>query len=146
MGKRLGNDRRLWVKNAAGTTYYEVKGNQQLSISRSSATFSTGTKSDFPYDPQSPGTRALTLQGSFLPDLPDANGYERIIEVGRAGTIAALDLQVRKGGSAGADPADVEFECSMFVTQDDSTANQNAPYENNFTFVMAAAPTVDELK
>ena len=145
MAKKLGNDYRLWVESAVAGTYGEVKGNQNLSISRQGQTIDTSTKSDFPYGTMAAGLRNLSIQASFIPDLPDATGYERLMEVVRATTISTLGIQIRKGGSAGATPGDVVFECDMYVTQDDNDMGQNAAVGAGLTYVAAAAPTIDEL-
>lgn len=145
MAKQLGNDRRLWVESSTPGTYNMVKGNQQLSISRSSATIDGTTKDDFPFNVNLPGNRNHSLKATFQPDLPDANGFERLRSLARAATVAAINIQVRKGGATGAAPADVEYACSMYVTDDDSTSNQGEVNGSSLAFVPAAAPTVDLL-
>lgn len=145
MAKKLGNDYRIWIESSTPGTYGEIKGNQNLSISRSGQTIDTSTKSDFPYGTMAAGLRALSIQASFIPDLPDANGYGRLMAVVRASTLATIGIQIRKGGSSGADPGDVVFDCDMYATQDDNDLNQNAGVGAGVTFVAAAAPTVDTL-
>lgn len=145
MAKRLGNDRRIWVESATPGTYNMVKGNQTIRVSRSGNTFSIGTKDDFPIDPQAPGLRTVSLACSFIPDLPDATGFTRLASFGTSASPSPVNIQVRAGGASGADPDDVEFECSMYVTQQDSSADANAPVGSDFTLVAAAAPTVDTL-
>jgi hypothetical protein len=146
MAKRLANDRRLWVESATPGTFNMVKGNQNLSISRSGGTIDGTSKDDFPFMINLPGPRNLSLGASFIPDLPDVNGFERLQTVARATTVTPINIQVRKGGAAGVAPGDVEFECSMYVTDDNMDAGQGKVIDNSFVFVPAAAPTVDALK
>lgn len=145
MAKKLGNDYRIWVESATPGTYSEVKGNQQLSISRSGQTIDISTKDDFPYGAQAAGLKALSISATFIPTLPDTNGYERLQTLARGSTLSTVGVQIRKGGSTGATPADVVFTCSMYVTQDDTDMSQNAGVGASFTFVAAAAPTTDAL-
>jgi hypothetical protein len=145
MAKRLGNDARLWIKDGAGT-YHLISGNMNLSRQLQSQTIDTSTKSDFPWGTQAPGTRGLTISATFLPDLPDANGFEAL-----AGIATDLDeqntatVQIRTGGASGADPADVIFEGEVYVTDFSDEANMNSPHTHSCTLVAAAAPTVYEL-
>lgn len=145
MAKKLGNDYRLWVESSTPGTYNEIKGNQDLSISRDGAQVDTSTKSDFPYGTSAPGLRNLSIGASFIPDLPDANGYTRLMTLINAATTTPIALQIRKGGAAGADPADVVLEGQFYGTQANDGLGQNAPVTSQFTFVAAAAPTVDVL-
>jgi hypothetical protein len=145
MAKKLGNDYRMWIESTTPGTYNEILGNQSLSISRSGQTIDTSTKSDFPYGTAAAGLRSLSIAAGFIPDLPDADGYGRLMDLVRSTTLSTVAIQIRKGGSSGADPADVVFECDMYVTQDDNDHGQNSPVTASLTFVAAAAPTVDEL-
>jgi hypothetical protein len=146
MAYKLGNDYRLWVGSATPGTYNEIQGNQDLSISRQAGTIDLGTKSDFPYGASGPGSRNLTLTASFNPDLPDADGYGRLEDLINAAVSTTIPLQIRRGGSSGAAPADVVFECEMYCTGHDTSFGRNAGVNTPFTFVNAAAPTIDELK
>lgn len=145
MAKKLGNDHRLWIESATPGTYFEIKGNQNLSVSRQGQTIDTSTKSDFPYGTMAAGNRNLTLPSTFIPDLPDATGYGRLMTLMRSSTLSTVGIQIRKGGAAGADPGDVVFECDMYVTQDDNDFGQNTAVSAAVTFVAAAAPTIDTL-
>jgi len=145
MSKKLGNDYRMWIESATPGTFSEIMGNQNLSISRSGQTIDTGTKSDFPYSTMAAGLRALSIQATFIPNLPDANGYARLMTLVRSTTLSTVGIQIRKGGSSGATPADVVFECDMYVTQDDNELNQNSAVGASVTFVASAAPDTDTL-
>jgi len=145
MAKKLGNDYRPWIESAVAGTYNEIKGNTTLSISRSGSTFSIGTKSDFPVDPQAPGSRGHSISLGVIPDLPDADGYERLMTLARSSSVAAIGFQIRKGGSSGVTPGDVVYECDVYVTQDDNDLNQNSPVGASVTLVAGAVPTIDEL-
>jgi hypothetical protein len=100
VAKKLGNDYRLWIESATPGTYNEIKGGQELSVSRSAATIDTSTKDDFPYGTSAPGMRQLSVPFSIIPNLPDATGYTRFETVANAATATPTNFQIRKGGSA----------------------------------------------
>lgn len=144
MAKRLGNDARLWIKVSG--TYHIISGNMNLSRSLSAQTIDTTTKSDFPWGTQAPGTRGATINATFLPDLPDANGFEALAAIAtNLTTQATAEVQIRTGGASGADPADVIFEGEVYITDFSDEANMNSPHTHSCTLVLAAAPTVYEL-
>lgn len=145
MAKKLGNDYRLWIESSTPGTFNEILGNQDLSINRDGGTIDTSTKSDFPYGTQAPGLRTTSIQASFVPDLPDATGYTRLESLANAAVATPFNVQIRKGGTAGADPADVVFEGSVYATQMNHGMGQNAPVTFSTTLVLAAAPTTDLL-
>lgn len=145
MAKKLSNDYRIWIDSEVPGTPAEIKGNQSLSISRSSSPIDTSTKDDFPYGTAAPGLRSVSVAGGFVPNLPDANGWERVEDVANAAVATPVKIQIRKGGASGAAPADVVFECSMYVTIDSTNMDQNTPLSATVTFTAAAAPTIDTL-
>jgi hypothetical protein len=98
VAKKLGNDYRLWIESATPGTYNMLKGQQDLSINRSSSPIDTSTKDDFPYGTSAPGLRSLSVPFTIIPDLPDANGYTRMETAALASTAAAVKFQIRKGG------------------------------------------------
>lgn len=143
MGKKLGNDYRLWIESAVAGTYNEIKGQQVLKRSRQTQPVDTTTKDDFPYGTQASGTKTLTLDCEILPNLPDANGYTRL-ETRAAGS-DPTNFQIRKGGAAGASPADVVFEASMYIGNFDDEMNLNSAVKATFQLTLAAAPVTDAL-
>lgn len=145
MAKKLGNDYRLWIDSATPGTFSEVKGNQDLSINRNSATIDTSTKDDFPYGTSAPGLRQLSIPFSLIPNLPDATGYTRLETVANAAAATPVNFQIRKGGSTGASPADVVLAGSFYVTDFNTTMSQNDSVKASGTLVAAAAPTTDTL-
>jgi hypothetical protein len=145
VAKKLGNDYRLWIESATPGTYNEIKGNQDLSVSRDGGTIDTSAKSDFPYGTSAPGLRSLSIQSSFIPDLPDVNGYTRLETLANAASVTPINLQIRKGGSAGVSPGDVVLAGAFYATQFNHGKGQNAPVSANVTFVAASAPTTDVL-
>jgi hypothetical protein len=78
MAKRLGNNCRLLIESAVAGTYNEIKGQQNLAVNRNAATIDTSTKDEFPWGSSAPGSRSLSIPATFIPDLPDANGYDRL--------------------------------------------------------------------
>lgn len=145
MAKKLGNDYRIWLESATPGTYAEIKGNQDLSVNREGGTIDTSTKDDFPYASQAAGARAVTIQATFIPDLPDATGYTRLMTLANALVNTPFNIQVRKGGASGVTPGDVVFACSVYATTNNNSLGQNAPVGASITFVAAAAPTTDLL-
>ena len=146
MGKKLGNDYRVWVESAVEGTYNEVKGNTALMLNRSGGAIDTSSKETFPYGTQAAGARTVSISATFRPDLPDADGYGRVSTLAKATVSTPFSIQIRKGGSAGADPADVVFEGSVYATDFNDQLGMNEVVETSTTFVLAAAPVVDELK
>jgi predicted secreted protein len=145
MAKKLGNDYRLWIESATPGTYNEIKGNTTLTRNRSGSTIDTSSKENFPYGTQAAGMRTMSIGATFRPDLPDANGYGRLETLANSATATPFNVQIRKGGSAGATPGDVVFAGSVYVTDFSDSQNQNAVVEVTCTFVLAAAPETDTL-
>lgn len=144
MAKKLGNDYRLWVESAVAGTFNEVKGNQSLAINRSGGTIDTSSKENFPYATQAAGMRTVSIPATFRPDLPDATGFDRLMTLAKATAPTPFNVQIRKGGSAGA-AGDVVFACSVYTTDINDGMAQNEVVQTSMTFVAAAAPTIDTL-
>lgn len=138
MGKKLGNNYRLYVND--GGTFYEPKGQGNLTINRGQGFFSTGTKDTGSYDTQAPQLKTLGISLAMIPDLPDANGFTRMETLDA--TIATETYQVRKSPFT-AD--DVVFECVMYTSMGNTDMPQNAPVGASVTLTAAEAPTVDTL-
>lgn len=145
MGKKLGNDYRLWIESATPGTYNEIKGQQDLSVNRQGQTIDTSTKDDFPYASQAAGSRTLSIPFNLIPDLPDANGYTRLETQALATVATPFNVQVRKGGSSGTDPADVVFEGSVYCTDLNTGLARNDAVKVTGTLVANGAPTTDVL-
>jgi predicted secreted protein len=145
MAKKLGNDYRLWIESSTPGTFNQISGQQDMTLERQAATIDISSKDDFPYAAQAAGARTLSIQCQLLPDLPDANGYTRFETQANAEVATAFNVQIRKGGSSGADPADVVFEGSMYATNFNTGFTQNGAVICNVTLVAADAPTTDVL-
>lgn len=144
MGKKLGNDYRLWIDGSVAGTFAEIKGSQELKVNRQAGNIDTSTKEDFPYGTSAPGARALTIDFGFLPNLPDANGYTRMETISQAVPQAPVRFQIRKGGSAGA-VGDVVFDALMNIGNFDTDFPQNGVVKTTGQLTLAAAPTIDVL-
>ena len=144
MAKKLGNDYRVWVESATAGTYNEIKGQQDLKISRQAASIDTSTKDDGSYGTQAPGQKSLTLDFSFIPNLPDANGYTRFEARALASPQVATKFQVRKGGSAGA-TGDVVFEASMWTGNFDTDYGRNGAVTCTGQLTLESPPVIDLL-
>ena len=145
MAKKLANDYRLWIESATPGTYNMIKGQQDLSVTRNGQQIDTTSKDDFPYGTSAPGTRQLSLSVSILPDLPDANGYTRLETQALAASPVPVNFQIRKNGASGADPADVVFKGSFYITDFNHDLGQNNAVKATCTLVASAAPTTDVL-
>jgi hypothetical protein len=145
VGKKLGNDYRLWIESAVAGTYNEIKGQHDLSVSRQTQQIDTSSKDDFPYGTSAPGLRTMTIQCEIGPDLPDADGYTLLETKSQADPSAPVNFQIRKGGSAGADPADTVLEGSFYIGDFNSSFGKNDQMKVSFTLQLAAAPTTDTL-
>jgi len=145
MAKKLGNDYRLWVESATAGVYNEVKGGQNLSVSQSGGTIDTSTKDNFPFGTQAPGLRSVSIQAEMIPDLPDANGFTRLETLANAATATPINIQIRKGGSAGVAPGDVVYAGACYVTEWNQSYGMNDAVKANATLVAASAPTTNTL-
>jgi hypothetical protein len=141
--KRLGNDCRVWIKS--GGDYNIIDGNQDLSRNLTASLIDTTTKSDFPWGTKAPGMRDFTINAKFLPSLPDADGFDVLADIATDDATTTADIQIRQGGEAGADPADVLFEGDVYVTSWNDDMGQNAAHTHACTFAPAAAPRVYKL-
>lgn len=145
MAKKLGNDYRLWIESATPGTYAEVKGGQDLSVTRNGATIDTSTKDDFPYGTSAPGLRQLSVAVSLIPNLPDTTGYTRLETQAEATSSTPINFQIRKGGSSGVTPGDVVLAGAFYITDFNTSFGQNDAVKSTFTLVASAAPTTDVL-
>ena len=144
MAKKLGNDYRLWIESATPGTYNEIKGQTALKINRQAGTIDTSTKDDFPYGTSAPGMRSLTIDFEIYPNLPDASGYTRLETQSQASPQAAINFQIRKGGSTGV-TGDAVFQALMNIGNIDTDFGKNDVVKASGQLTLAAAPTVDAL-
>lgn len=145
MSKKLANEYMLWVESATPGTFNVCKGQKGTTINRQAAQIDLTTKDDEGYGVLAPGIRSLSLQTGFIPNLPDANGYQRLETLCKANPQAPFVIQIRKGALTGADPADVVFECSVYGNFDTTGFEQNEGVTDAVTMYAAAAPTIDLL-
>lgn len=139
MGKKLGNNYRLFIGDGGGTEVFtEVKGQQNLSITRSGATIDTSTKDNAPYGTSAPGLRSLSIAIALIPDLPDASGYTALETFANAVSATPKNFQIKTG-------ATVVFQGSMYCTDFNTTLDMNDSIKCTGTLVAAAAPTTDTL-
>lgn len=145
MAKKLGNDYRLWIESTTPGTFNQILGQQSMSVDRQAQTIDISSKDDFPYAAQAAGARALTINLELIPDLPDATGYTRFETLANSATTTAFNVQIRSGGSSGADPDDVVFEGSVYATNLNTSFGQNDAVKCTCNLVAAEAPTTDVL-
>jgi hypothetical protein len=143
MAKKLGKDYRLWIESSVAGTYNEIKGQVGLKISRKASGIDSSSKEDFPYGTELKGRQSLTIDFDIKPDLPDTNGYTRFES--QAKLPAPTNFQIRKNGSAGADPGDVVFAASMNIMTNDADLPDNDVVKASGQLTLAAAPSVDAL-
>lgn len=139
MAKKLGNDYRLFIGDGAGTEVFtEIKGQQNLSVTRNGNTIDTSTKENFPYGTSAPGMRNLSIAIELLPDLPDASGYTAFETWANSATPTPKNFQVKTGST-------IVFECGMYLTDFNTAFDMNGAVKTTGTLVAAAAPTTDVL-
>jgi hypothetical protein len=139
VGKKLGNDYRLFIGDGAGSEVFsEIAGQQDLSVTRSGNAIDTSTKDNFPYATQAPGLRTLSIACSLIPDLPDASGYGALETAALATSPAPVNFQIKTGST-------VVFLGSMYITDFNTSFGQNDSVKSTFTLVAADAPTTDAL-
>lgn len=142
MAIRLGNDRLLWVETNVPGTFISVAGQGDFSRSRSRSAIGTATKTSG-WDTERAGLAKGKADVSFIPDLPDP-GYARFESLSKAEPQVPFNVQIRKGGLVGGN-ADVEFACSVTVSDFEDNAAQNDVVKTKASFLYAAAPSVDTL-
>jgi len=140
LAKKLGNDYRLFIGDGTvGTEVFtEIAGQQDLSISRSSAAIDTSTKDNFPYGTQAPGLKTLSISFNLIPDLPDASGYGELETQALSDTPTPWNFQIKTG-------ATVVFEGAMYITDFNTSFGQNDAVKATGTLVISEAPTTDTL-
>lgn len=143
MAKLLGNNYRLWIESTTPGTYNIIKGQQSLSYDRGANTIDTSTKDDTPYATSAPGLFDTKISCDGIADLPDANGFQRLETQFKAQ--ATVKFQIRRGGAAGATPADVAFEGQCNILSLPVEFGQNDVVKYKMELGIAAAPTVDTL-
>jgi hypothetical protein len=137
--KKQGNDYRLFVESATPGTYNEIKGQNDLSVSRSGGTIDTSTKDGGAYATSAPGQKSLSISFNLIPDLPDANGYTRFETLALATPQVAFNVQIKAG-------ATIVFTGSVYASECNTSFGQNDSVKCTGTLIAAAAPTVDALQ
>lgn len=140
MAKKLGNDYRLFLRQADGTTFSQPAGQGNLTKTGGKNFSSNATKDTEGYDTQQPGLKTLTLKQDLIPSLPDPTGYTRMETLDKSN--ATEVYQIRKKPFAA---TDVVFEAAMYTGLDDTGFNQGASVTVGVTLTLAEAPTVDAL-
>lgn len=139
MAKKLGNNYRLQIESAVPGTYNQIAGQQNLSVNRSAQTIDTTTKDEFPYGSAAAGSRSISIPFTLIPNLPDANGYDRLRTL--SADVDPFNIRIIDT----ADSDNVVFECSVYVTDRGNGLDANAAAGATGTFVNAAPPVTDDL-
>lgn len=145
MAKKLANDYLLWLDGVTTGTYSAIKGQGNLSVSRSTSKIDLSTKDDLGYGSSAPGIRDLGIELDLIPNLPDTTGYTRLETLCNANPVAPFLIQIRKGGSSGVMPGDVVFAGLVYGSLDSTAYNQNSGVAVKVSFYPASAPTTDLL-
>lgn len=143
MAKRLSKDYLLWVESSTSGTYNLVLGQQTLKYSESGSQIDTTTKGDYPWSTSQPGSRAISLDFSCIPDLPDSTGFTRLETIASSST-PQVNIQIRKGGSSGT-AGDVVYQCLMNVANKNISMDNNNPLSAEWQLTNAAAPSTNAL-
>lgn len=139
--KKLGNNYLLQVESAVAGTYNTIAGQQNLSINRSAQSIDTTSKDQFPYGSSRSGSRSISIPATFVPDLPDANGYDRLVTLANDAQGDPFNIRIIDTADANA----VVFECSVSVSDRNNSLDQNGAAGASCTFVNASAPVTDNL-
>lgn len=140
MAKKLGNDYRLFLRAADGTTFSQPAGQGNLTRNGGKNFTSSATKDTEGYDTQTPGLKTLTLSQAMTPSLPDPTGYTRMETLDKSNAVEMY--QIRKKPFAN---SDVVFEALMYTGLDNQEFNQGENVKVGVTLTLAEAPTVDSL-
>jgi hypothetical protein len=139
--KKLGHNYRLQVESAVPGTYNTVAGEQTLSVNRSASPIDTTSKDQFPYGSSRGGSRSLSIPFGCIPDLPDANGYDRLVTLANDSDGTPFNIRIIDTS----DSDNVVLECSVTVSDRNNTLDQGAPAGATCTFINSAAPVTDDL-
>lgn len=139
MAKTLGDDYRLFVKDATGDTFSQPAGQGNLTINRNSSPIDQTTKDNGKYGASAPGPKTLTISQAFIPDLPDA-AYTRMKALDASGDTAVYQVRYKPFA-----PANVEFECLCYTVFGDTSLEQRGNRATSATLNAAEAPTMDKL-
>lgn len=143
MATKLGNDYRLWIESGTPGNYNMIKGQQDLSYDRSAQQIDTSTKDAFPYATSMPGLFGIKIKLDGIADLPDTNGFT-LLETSFKSQ-STKKFQIRKGGAAGATPADVVFESVCSILSLPIQYGQNNAVKYSTELSPASAPITDTL-
>ncbi|UAK23669.1 phage tail tube protein [Sphingomonas nostoxanthinifaciens] len=125
MAKGLGNNYLLWVESATPGTFTLLKGQQGGKVNRSTSDIDLSTKDNQGYGSSAPGLKTWSIDLTLLPDLPDTLGYTRLESLCNANPLLPFNIQIRKGGQAGA-VGDVVFAGSVYGNLDSTDFGQNS--------------------
>lgn len=143
MGKLNSNNYRLWIESSTPGTYNQIAGQTDLSYTRSSGQIDTSDKNNSPYATSTAGLFDVGVTLSGKADLPDATGLTLADTKFKAQT--SWKFQIRKGGSSGADPADVVFAATCNILELSYDMSQNSAVGYALKLSLASAPTTDVL-
>jgi hypothetical protein len=139
MGKTLGDDYRLFVKDVSGDGFSQPAGQGNLTISRSSSPIDQTTKDNGRWGTSAPGPKSLSATQAFIPDLPDP-AFARMKALDASGDAAVYQVRYKPFAAD-----DVEFECLLYTSFGDTGLEQRGNRNTSATLTAAEAPTVDNL-
>jgi predicted secreted protein len=142
MAKALGNNYMVWIESSTPATYNLIKGQQGGKVTRNAATIDLSTKDNAGYGTNAPGLKDWSIDLTVLPDLPDATGYTRLESQCAATPQVPFNIQIRKGGAAGA-TGDVVFAGSVYGNLDSTDFAQNSGVPVAVKLLGNGAPTTD---
>lgn len=139
--KKLGHNFLLQVESSTPGTYNTVAGQQNLSVNRSAQQIDTTSKDEFPWGSSRGGARSVSIPFAVIPDLPDANGYDRLVTLANDAEGDPFNIRIIDTS----DSDNVVFECSVTVSDRNNTLDQGGPAGATCTFINATAPVTDDL-
>lgn len=136
MAKRKGNNCKLKVESSTPGTFNAIVGQQTLSWEHSLSSQDTTTKDDNSWGSSISALQSITFNLGLIPDLPDANGYDRL----RTLILARDPFNVQV-----VDGATVIFEGAVTPTGRSGNLDVNDVGKASCTLITSGAPVTNEL-
>ncbi len=141
MSIKLGNDYLVWIKQLPGGTFALIKGQQSGNLKISAGTFDASSKDSGGYTLKGTGLVDIELDFTLVANqLPDTAGFGVLQTAATAVPRTTVELQIRKGGTAGVDPGDVIFDAPFYVSDFSPSFGQNNVVSFSPKFVLAGVP------
>lgn len=140
--KSFGKDDWLWIETATAGTFAFIKGQGDMSMSRSRDKVDLSDKTTAGWKQTGYALSDMTISLKVQPDLPDMTGFTRLVTQANAQPPVPFLIQIRPKGAAGL-TTDAIFAASVYAQISNVDYPTEGVREVTFEFGLAAAPTVD---